>query len=559
MADPVIPVVLFAYARPAHLARALACLRENGVPLIYAFADGAKGEADAAAVAETRALLRAVDWCEMRLTERGENFGLGRNVLAGVSDVAARHEAFVVWEDDLVSVSGTYAWVCAALRRYAADERVMSVSAWTHPRVTPADVGAAPYSDARAECWVWGAWARSWRGMAEQTALEKMAAAAKRGVAADAYGADLPEMARGEAKKNIWAVRWLYHHFQHGGLCVRPPWSMVEHIGFDAGATNAAEAVEWENPPLRAAPPVPVVWPEPREAEGVRGRWQAANPPRPPRIVRGVRRLAKAAAKALLPEGVRATVRAGVGWKWFEGNFATWAEAAAASGGYDDAAIVERALRATRAVRDGRGAFERDGVVFAQAEPEPGLVDALRQAATACGGRLRVVDFGGALGTTYWRHRGDFSGMEGWRWDVVEQAKFVAAGRAELGGATLRFFASVEEAGAAGGHDLLLASTVVQYLESPEMAVEAWMARGARFILLNNLPLHARAPDRIAVQRVPPEIYAASYPVRFFNRERFLARFDGRYDVVSEFPGEAIWPVGWRRYRSTGFLLRRKE
>lgn len=395
--------------------------------------------------------------------------------------------------------------------------------------------------------------------MMEETAREKMAAAALRGVAPDAYGADLPEMARVETRKNIWAVRWLYHHFQHGGLCVRPPWSMVEHIGFDVAATHAAEAVEWENPPLRAAPPVPAKWPEVREAEDVRAFWRAANPPRPPRIVRGARRLVKAAAKTLLPEAFRATLRGGLGWKWFEGNYATWADAVAVSGGYNDAVIVERVRRATRAVRDGRGAFERDGVVFAQAEPERGLVDALRRAATECGGRLRVVDFGGALGTTYWRHRGEFAGMEGWQWDVVEQEKFVAAGRAEFGGGALRFFTSVEEAGVVAEHDLLLASTVVQYLESPEAAVEAWMARGARFILLNNLPLHPRAPDRIAVQRVPPEIYAASYPVRFFNRERFLARFDGRYDIVSEFPSEAIWPVGWRRYRSTGLLLRRRE
>jgi hypothetical protein len=272
-----IPVVLFAYARPAHLARALACLRENGVPLIHAFADGAKGAADAAAVAETRALLRAVDWCEVRLTERKENWGLGKNVLAGVTAVAAEHEAFVVWEDDLIAVPGTYAWMGAALRHYAADERVMSVSAWTHPRVTPADMGEAPYFDARAECWVWGAWSRSWRGMSEQTARAKMAAAAKRGVAADAYGADLPAMAKVEAKKNIWAVRWLYHHFQHGGLCVRPPWSMVEHIGFDAGATNATAESGWANAPLRPVPPVPVVWPDGREHPECRARWQTAG------------------------------------------------------------------------------------------------------------------------------------------------------------------------------------------------------------------------------------------------------------------------------------------
>jgi hypothetical protein len=278
MSEP-IPVVLFAYARTAHLARVLTCLRENGVPLICAFADGAKGAADAAGVAETRALLRAIDWCEVRLTERAENLGLGRNVLAGVGEVATAHPAFVVWEDDLIAVPGTYAWVCAALRHYADDERVMSVTAWTHPRVTPAGLGEAPYFDARAECWVWGAWARSWRGMAGETALEKLAAAGRRGLPAAAYGADLPAMARDETRKNIWAVRWLYHHLEHGGLCVRPPWSMVEHIGFGAQATNAAGAGEWANPPMCSTPPVPASWPEPREHRECRALWRAATPP----------------------------------------------------------------------------------------------------------------------------------------------------------------------------------------------------------------------------------------------------------------------------------------
>jgi len=274
-----IPVVLFAYARPGHLGRALACLQENRVPRLHVFADGAKGSADAPAVAETRALLRAIDWTEVRLVERAENLGLGRNVLAGVTEVAAQHEAFIVWEDDLIGVPGTYAWLCAALRHYAGDARVMSVTAWTHPRITPAGLADQPYFDARAECWVWGAWARSWRGM-DQTALEKIAACRARGVAPDAYGADLPVMARDEARKNIWAVRWLYHHLQHGGLCLRPPWSMVEHLGFDVTATNAAAAVSWANPPLRAAPPPPAAWPEAVLHSDCRRLWARANPGR---------------------------------------------------------------------------------------------------------------------------------------------------------------------------------------------------------------------------------------------------------------------------------------
>ena len=276
-APPIVPVVLFAYARTDHLARVLACLRENRVRLLYAYADGAKGPADAAAVEQTRALLRAVDWCEVRLTERPQNLGLGRNVVAGVTDVAASHAMFIVWEDDLICTPGTYAWVCAALRHYAADRRVMSVTAWTHPRVTPPDVGAQPYLDARAECWVWGGYARSWRGM-DQPALEKVAAFRAAGRAPDEYGADLPAMARDESARNIWAVRWLYHHLTQGGLCVRPPWSMVEHLGVDASATNSAGAIEWANPPLRPAPAAPQDWPEAVEHSACRALWQRAYP-----------------------------------------------------------------------------------------------------------------------------------------------------------------------------------------------------------------------------------------------------------------------------------------
>ncbi len=287
-----IPVVLFAYARPAHLARTLESLRENRVPLLLAYADGAKGSADAAAVAETRALLRGIDWCEVRLTERTENLGLGRNVLEGVSEVAARHEAFLVCEDDLVCVPGAYAWLCAALAHYADEARVMSVTGWTHPRVVPGDVGASPYFDARAECWLWGTWARSWRGMQEQTAREKMALAAQRGIAPEAYGADLPAMARVETRKNIWAVRWLYHHLVHGGLCLRPPWSMVEHLGVDAAATHAGAATEWSNPPLRAAPSIPADWPTVREHPDCRGLWRAANLPQS-WLERSIRRAAR--------------------------------------------------------------------------------------------------------------------------------------------------------------------------------------------------------------------------------------------------------------------------
>ncbi len=541
-----IPVVLLAYARPVHLARVLACLRENAVPLLYAFADGAKGAADAAAVAEVRAMLRAVDWCEVRLTERPENLGLGKNVLAGVTAVAAKHEAFVVWEDDLVCVPGTYAWMCAALRHYATDERVMSVTGWTHPRVMPADVGEAPYGDARAECWVWGAWARSWRGMLDETAVMKMAATEAHGAATDAYGADLPEMAREETRKNIWAVRWVYHHFQHGGLCVRPPWSMVEHIGFDAGAMNAAEAVEWENPPLRAAPAVPAVWPVPAEHAECRRLWTTAAWPAgrswAGRWRRVVRRLVPAAVLSPLVERFFRV-------RWV-GNFADWPAAAAAARGYDSDRIFHRVRAAARQVREGRATYERDGVAFHAAAPWWPGVSRLREAAG--NGRLTVLDFGGSLGSLYFQVRAQLGEVGALRWRVVEQPKFTAAGRAEFQNGELEFYTTVTEACDEGTPDVLLLAGVLPYLPSPLATLSSVLETGARWIVVERTGFALDGKTRLTVQHVPRSIYAASYPCWFFDRTEFLAQFAGRYRLESESRDEVAVPVGLE-FRSLHF------
>jgi hypothetical protein len=65
-------------------------------------------------------------------------------VVTVVREVAATHDAFIVWEDDLIGVPGTYAWVCAALRQHAGDARVMRITGWTHRRLTPAGRGDRP-------------------------------------------------------------------------------------------------------------------------------------------------------------------------------------------------------------------------------------------------------------------------------------------------------------------------------------------------------------------------------------------------------------------------------
>lgn len=275
----VVPVVLFTYRRPGLLERTLEGLRQNSVPLLLAYSDGPKDESIRENVEEVRRILRKVDWTEVRLIERQTNLGLGRSVMAGVAEVLAEFETVIVFEDDIVATPGTYSFMRTALERYRDDSRVMSVTAWTHPRILPADVGGRSYFDGRAESWSWGTWRRAWIGM-DRPALALVRECILRGIDPYRYGADLVEMAIREERENLWAVRWSYNHLVKGGLCLRPPWSLVENIGWGDDATNTKSDAGWQ---LEISPSagIPESWPEPVENPACPGIWQRAVGGRP--------------------------------------------------------------------------------------------------------------------------------------------------------------------------------------------------------------------------------------------------------------------------------------
>ena len=80
------------------------------------FLDGPKSDMESAQVADVRILARSVDWCKTRLVERENNLGLGRSILAGMTEIFREFDRAIILEDDIVPIPGTYGYLCNALK-----------------------------------------------------------------------------------------------------------------------------------------------------------------------------------------------------------------------------------------------------------------------------------------------------------------------------------------------------------------------------------------------------------------------------------------------------------
>lgn len=244
----------------------------------------------------------------------------------------------------------------------------------------------------------------------------------------------------------------------------------------------------------------------------------------------------------------------------FRGSYRDWAAAERHAEGYDAGQILEKVRSATQQVIRGEAASERDSVLL-ETVPYPfPLIAILLRAALENQGGLNVLDFGGALGSSYYQCRDFLARVPLLRWCVVEQTHYVECGQREFENDILCFRDSVEACAQVAPPHVILASGVLQYMPDPARILGLFVQTGADYIVIDRTPVSISGKQIISVQSVPSAINRSSYPLWLFNEEQLKAPLLHDYEEIACYDAvDGTLGCGRMKAEFKGFVFRKRK
>lgn len=238
------PIVIFAYNRPEHLRRTIEALQKNILAdksALFIYCDGPKTEKDAVAVQAVRAYAKTVSGFQsVSIVYREKNYGLGKSIITGVTEVMQSSESVIVLEDDLTTSPFFLQFMNDALNLYKNTESVLSIHGFCYSinKEVPETFFLCDPG-----CLGWATWRRGWK-LFEEDGRKLLKEITAKGLQSEfdynnAYPYTRMLMDQTLGKNSSWAVRWYASAFLHKKLTLYPGKSLVEHIGFDNTGTNS--------------------------------------------------------------------------------------------------------------------------------------------------------------------------------------------------------------------------------------------------------------------------------------------------------------------------------
>ena len=158
---------------------------------------------------------------------------------------------------------------------------------------------------------------------------------------------------------------------------------------------------------------------------------------------------------------------------------------------------------------------------------------------------VRILDIGGALGSTYFQNRVYLEDVK-LEYFIAEQDSFVKYGKSNLENSILKFVNSTDDYTDYGKFDIILMSASLQYISYYREIISKIVNSRPHYIILDRILVSDRI--RICTEEVPKEIYKSSYPVMIYTEDEIMRFFGDEYELierdVSSVPEEVYFEDG---------------
>ena len=224
------------------------------------------------------------------------------------------------------------------------------------------------------------------------------------------------------------------------------------------------------------------------------------------------------------------------GHNLWQGSYASWEQACQVAGSYDSEEILNKTLHTSRLARDGKIVCERDSVALPQREYLLPTLSGILMGAARNNGRLNLIDFGGALGSTYRTCMPFLRQLASVSWNVIELPQIVELGKMEFEDSSLHFYNTIEECLSHNTIDGILFCGALQYLPDPYAILNSLKKYSFDYLVIDRTPFTSTGGHRICVQNVPKSIYDASYPCHIFDYGTFIQSIEQCFTIVDSLP-----------------------
>lgn len=250
-------IAIFAFNRPGLLQRTLTALAASDLAdkaSVIFFCDGPRHEKDEPGTRAVRELAKkAQGFAAVEVVERPQNMGCAASVIDGLTEMFRLHERLIVIEDDILTSPYTLRFLYEGLARYADNEKVFNIAAWTPPHIArkiavdyPYDVYAIP----RFSCWGWASWRDRFQDIDwDVTDYQTFKNSPQLRKAFNAGGDDLSPMLdmQMKGKINSWAIRADYARFKKNMVGINPVHSYIFNIGIGSGTHTTTATTYWDS------------------------------------------------------------------------------------------------------------------------------------------------------------------------------------------------------------------------------------------------------------------------------------------------------------------------